>query len=169
MELSDTTSTIIGVVLCVAILAAFAYQRRRFTGIWLRGLKAYEEHRFDDAVAAFRYLAKKNPGFALARRMLGRSLLSTGAYEEAEKELTFALQLEPGNAHSRVDLATLLALTAPDREEQAIDLIEEAVELEPAIKSELAGLQQLRALKSNQRFCKIAGISAPEIHPARLN
>ncbi|MDZ4857703.1 MAG: tetratricopeptide repeat protein [Candidatus Hydrogenedentes bacterium] len=169
MPLSETASTFLGILACCGILAAFAYQRRRFHGIWERGLKAYEDRRFDAAVSAFQRIVKKDPGLAVARRMLGRSLISTGAFEQAEEHLQFALQLEPRNAHARVDMASLLALTAPERQELAIDFIEEAIALEPELKAEVVGLEQLRSLRGNRRFRELAGIPEPDIEPARLN
>ena len=169
MNFSDTTSTILGIFLCCAIIAVFAYQRRRLTGVWQRGLKAYEERRFEEAAAAFQVIVNKDPGLAVARRMLGRCLISTGAYEQAEEHLHFALQLEPRNAHARVDMASFLALTSPEREEEAIDLIGEAIALEPELKQEIVGLQQLRSLRDNPRFRALVGNSELEIEPARLN
>ena len=60
-----------------------------------------EEHRrageFDEAIRVARTGLDRHPGYISARVTLGRALLETGAYEEAQTELEFVIRTAPDN------------------------------------------------------------------------
>ena len=169
MTVESIAPTLLGVLLSVGVLSALAYQRRSLRKTWARGMAAYERGDTAELLKAFGYVVKKQPGWADARRMYARALTATGAVDQAEKELGFAMQLEPRNPDARVDLAIFLANIAPQREDEAIALLEEAVELKPELRMALATLQQFAGLRRNARFCVLAGLPEPVVTPARLN
>ena len=169
MELSSSTSTALGILICACILAAFVLQRRWTGAAWKRGMEANERNDFVEMSNAFRYVVKKYPGWAMARRMLARGLAGAGQHAEAERELRFAAQLEPRNAEGHIDLAAFLLTLSRERDEEALVCVQAALDVAPDMRAALATLPQLRALHSHPRFRDLAGLPEIEIAPARLN
>ena len=132
-------------------------------------MAAYERQDFNEVRNAFRYIVKKNPGWATARRMHARGLAGLGQHAEAEQELRLAAQLEPRNAEAHIDLAIFLASLARERHDEAVACIETALNVAPDMRPSVATLPQLRALHSHRRFRDLAGLPELEIAPARLN
>ena len=169
MESTSIASTLIGVGICASILIAHVLQRRRIRAAWKRGMEAYERKDFDAVRTAFRYVVKKYPGWATARRMLARGLAGLGKHEEAEQELRFAAQLEPRNAEGHIDLAIFLASRTHERHDDAVACVETALEVAPSMRAAVATLPQLRVLHKHARFRDLAGLPDVEIERARLN
>ncbi|NUM54047.1 MAG: hypothetical protein HUU46_10425 [Candidatus Hydrogenedentes bacterium] len=132
-------------------------------------MEAYERKDFAEVRNAFRYVVKKYPGWAMARRMLARGLAGLGQHAEAEQELRLAAQLEPRNAEGHIDLAIFLASLPRDRHEEAVACIETALGVAPEMRPAVATLPQLRALHSHPQFRMLAGLPDAEISAARLN
>lgn len=169
MEPTQIASTVFGICICASILLAYVFQRRWIRAAWKRGMDAYERSDFTEARDAFRYVVKKYPGWAMARRMLARGLAGLGNHKEAEQELRLAAQLEPRNAEGHLDLAIFLASLSRERHEEAVASIETALNVEPGMRQAVASSPQLRALHSSRKFRTIAGLPDAEIDPARLN
>ena len=169
MEDPSTTSTVIGIVVCACVLAAFVYQRRSLQAAWKRGMEACERQDFDAVRKSFRYIVKKQPGWALARRMLARGLAGLGQHAEAEEELRLAAQLEPRNADGHIDLAIFLTALSRDRHDDALACIQTALDVAPDMRAAIATLPQLRVLHAHPRFRTLAGLPELYIAPARLN
>lgn len=169
MDPSSIQPAILGILVCSAIVLAFAMKRRWIQQAWKRGMDAFHRNEFAEARNAFRYIVKKNPGWASARRMLARGLAGLGEHVEAEKELRFATQLEPRNPAGHIDLAVLLVSMSHERDDEALSCLETALEVSPDVRRALATLPQLRALHGNARFRDLAGLPDVDITPARLN
>lgn len=169
MEPTSIASTLIGAAICASILIVYVLQRRWIRAAWKRGMDAYERKDFDEVRAAFHYVVKKHPGWAVARRMLARGLAGLGKHEEAEQELRFAAQLEPRNAEGYIDLAIFLAARSHERHDEAVACVETALDVAPDMRAAVATLPQLRALHTHARFRDLAGLPEVEIARARLN
>jgi len=169
MDTQSLASTLFGAFVCACIAAAFVYQRRRVRGAWRRGMEAYARQDFAEVRQAFRYVVKKYPGWAMARRMLAKGLAALGDHAQAEQELRLAAQLEPRNADGHIDLAIFLASLARDRHEEAVACIETALAVAPDMRAAVAASPQLRPLHTLPKFRAIAGLPETAIAPARLN
>ncbi len=62
-----------------------------------RAAKAYEEKRYDDALAAYEWILDKEPDNAQVRYLLARTQLDMGDGKEAQRSINRALSAEPDN------------------------------------------------------------------------
>jgi Flp pilus assembly protein TadD len=143
-------------------MAFFATRRRRITGKWKQGVEAFERGDMEVAVKAFRACLRNAPTWVPARRLLGRALAAAHRIDEAEQELRLAAKLEPRNPEGHLDFAIFLARYAPDRADEAIDSLAEAVEHGPRLREQLAAIEPLAPLRDHPRFQAL--LSPPPLH-----
>ena len=90
----------------------------------------------EDAIYEFREAVSINPRDGFYRYNLGVALLKNGQFNEAYKELTESLRLEPDNFEARCALADVhseigRSLELEGREEAAADEFREAIAIDP--------------------------------------
>ncbi len=108
--------------------------------------QAFEQQGMNaEALAIYEQQRRQYPNNAFVLRSLGRFLFRTGKLEEARARLTEALQQEPANVPTHVDLGmTALQLNHVD---EAIEHIEAALQIQPEfpkLRDFLAELRQKR-------------------------
>jgi len=145
-------TTVVGVTILAATLIYFASRRHRIVSKWNEGIQAFERGDMDAAAKAFRACLRNAPTWVPARRLLGRALAATHRVAEAEKELQLAAKLEPRNPEGHLDFAIFLAHYAPDRPDDAIDALAEAVEHGPRLREKLMSIEPLAPLRNHPRF-----------------
>ena len=119
-----------------------------------RGVDALNAGRRDDARKAFERTLELEPLWAPARRVLARIYAEEGRHAEAEQHYRLACEFEPRNAEPLIDLAWFLALfKGPQGEQQAADVLRNAIALAPRLLDthreapELAALRHLASLQ----------------------
>jgi tetratricopeptide (TPR) repeat protein len=148
----ETVIGIVGVGLIAVYLGSAATRGPRARKLWDRGAAAYEQGRTEEALDAFRKLARMAPSWSPARRMYGVTLMQAGEPVRAEEELRLAAELEPRNAQGWLDLGTFLATRGSERHDEALDALERAVELAPRMREELDRIRLLESLHDDPRF-----------------
>ncbi len=93
------------------------------------GLAYLEENKLPEAETAFKELIRIAPDEALGYANLGLVYIRLGNYQEAEKQLRFALERAAVDPEIQLNLAEVLILT--NREDQAIVLLEETLRHHP--------------------------------------
>ena len=96
----------------------------------LRGQRAYERGRYQEALTEFEQAVAAAPTSAPARVSLAAALAATGRTPEAVAQLREALRLEPDDSTAHLDLGSLLLATGEPRE--AVVHLRRASELSPA-------------------------------------
>jgi uncharacterized protein (TIGR03032 family) len=75
---------------------------------WLaRGVECFRQHRYAQAIAAFRECLSRQPDFPDARYDLGVALAAAGEYTEALEHLRWACEREPDRSEVHVSLGSL--------------------------------------------------------------
>lgn len=92
---------------------------------FLMGKASYETGRFDEAAAFFRKTLQTDPGFNVAHRELGKTLISLRENDAAERELR---QADPDDPEALYFLGGLLA---QERAAEAVPVLNRALELNP--------------------------------------
>ncbi len=111
------------------------------------GIAHLEEGELSEAVAEFQRLTELAPREALGYSNLGLTHLRMGNFQQAEAQVQEALRLDENNPDIRAILALIYEMS--NREDQAIDVLEQTLEENPDHVISLYNLVQFYA-KSNQ-------------------
>lgn len=139
-----------GILLCR--WAAGYWRGWRLHRSWNRGHAAVEAGDLVAAEVAFRECVRLAPIYAPIRRILGRVLARRRKLDEAEEHFRMGAELEPRNAAGHLDLGVFLAMSGPDRADEAIDAFATAVECDPNLRKTLREEPRLGRLRENERF-----------------
>ena len=127
-------AVLVGVLLFGGSHSAAA-QKQKNLDIWFeRGMTAFEEARYDDAVEAFNWIIKRDRDHTEAQYMMAQIYLATGDVKAADKAIVRALRQEPENVKY---LAMQLQLGFPRnpikvlRKQKKRDLTEKIFTLDP--------------------------------------
>ena len=146
----------VGVAILLSIILlrwAVGYWRQsRLKHWWRKGQAALEVHDFVAAEVALRECVRLAPIYAPVRRVLGRVLAHRHKLQEAEEHLRMGAELEPRNPAGHLDLGLFLAMTNPERIEEAIDALAKAVECDPDLRGALSNEARLMHLRQHKRF-----------------
>lgn len=97
-------------------------------GLLVRGAISSAEQQFDAAIADARTVLRTDPDSAPAFSLLARTYLAMGDRTMAAQSLRDLIRVDQSDAQARLDLAGLLANTAPG---EAISLLDQAIALRP--------------------------------------
>ncbi|GMV91232.1 MAG: hypothetical protein AMXMBFR82_10100 [Candidatus Hydrogenedentota bacterium] len=159
--MDEGRSTILGLLIlagCIGLMWLRGYRLRRS---WRKGIEALEAGDMQTAAAWLQSCVKQSPSWVPARRLLGRALVASGCFEEAEKHLRLAAQFEPRDAEGYLELAMFLANCPPVRLEEAIDQLAKAMEYAPRLRQEADRMPQLAPLRDHPRWAELAGEVVP--------
>lgn len=123
----------------LAVFPTSGRLRRRLAGIYI------DQGRLDDAIAQLNEAMGLEPMMPDTYGILGQLYLQRGEYEKAEQSLAEARRLDPNNGLHMARLGALLVeLADPDRQAEAAELLEQAVQRDR--RSYLAHFYLARAL-----------------------
>ena len=110
--------------------------------------EAYTRNAQDEkAVPEVREVVRLAPDEPFAHRAMGAILGRTGRYEEAIKEIEIAIRMDPKDNASRVLLAMQLG-KIPGRLDDAVSILQKAIEVDPGDVTAQEALKQAQQLKT---------------------
>ncbi len=137
------------------------------TELYADGVNKLREKNPNAAIILFKSALEKDQNFLDARYQLAKAYLSTGKYEQAEKEFQKVVRLNPTLPDIKLDLAKLYnCLKKPD---QAISLAEEYLVSKPDSADALEAIGSGYALKKMPREAEASFLSALQKEPGRLS
>ncbi len=140
-------------LIVIGIQFGMRFFRMRRLGYWLkRGMEAYGEARYQDALRAFRKCVGIAPEWLHSRAMLGMSLAQTGNKEEALREITLVQQLQPRQGEAWTLTCLFYALCAPEDHDKLAEAIETLHALDPPAAAALVMKPQFRQFDNTRRF-----------------
>jgi predicted Zn-dependent protease len=156
--------TALGLALLLSIVG-FQYFRRHKTQQqlmthWKEAQRALVEKRIDDAERALRACLELMPLMVMARRALGAVLAQQDRLDEAERELKMAAELQPRKPEGHLDLALFYARYQPDRADDTIHALKEAVVHAPQLREDIFKDPRFAAL---HRFPEFAAFGAEAV------
>ncbi|HUW62471.1 MAG TPA: tetratricopeptide repeat protein [Candidatus Bathyarchaeia archaeon] len=144
------------VLLIIALRSVYMqWKRRRFAILLKSGADAVKNKDFAGAESAFRDSVRLAPTSAQIRLALGAVLAQRQKFKEAEEQLRLAAQLEPRKPLGHLELGFFLALSAPDRSDEAVAAFAEAVKCAPQVREGLAKDPRLAGLRQHAEFQKL--------------
>jgi len=144
------------VLLIIGLRSVYTqWKRRRFAALLKAGAEAVKNKDFAAAESAFRGSVRLAPTSAQIRLALGAVLAHRQKFKEAEEQLRLAAQLEPRKPLGHLELGFFLALSAPDRADEAVAAFAEAVKCAPQVREGLVKDPRLAQLRQHAEFQKL--------------
>jgi predicted Zn-dependent protease len=158
-------STALGLALLLSVVG-FQYFRRhktqqRLMTQWKEAQRALVEKRIDDAERALRACLELMPLMVMARRALGAVLAQQDRLDEAERELKMAAELQPRKPEGHLDLALFYARYQPDRAEDTISALKEAIVHAPQLREDIIKDPRFAALHERPGFAALGDVATP--------
>lgn len=144
----------------LALLLAYHWGRgrmrmTRMKKSWESALLALKDNNLEAAEGHFTRCVRLMPMWTPARFMLGGVLAKRGRFVEAEAQLKMGADLEPRSADGHVQLGMFYLVCQPERADDAIASLEQAVACDPALRERFAKEPQLAPLRTHPRFQRL--------------
>lgn len=144
------------VLLIIGLRSVYTqWKRRRFAALLKGGAEAFKNKDSAAAEAALQGCVRLAPTSAQMRLALGAVLAQRQKFKEAEEQLRLAAQLEPRKPLGHLELGLFLAISAPDRADEAVAAFAEAVKCAPQVREVLAKDPRLAGLRQHAEFQKL--------------
>lgn len=157
-------STVAGLALLLGLVSFQYYKRHKhqknIERLWREAQAALTEQRIADAERLLRECVKEMPLFIMARRALGAVLAQENRFDEAEKELKLAAELQPRKPEGHLDLALFYARFQPERIDDAVNALKEVITHAPQLRQDIYRDARFAAFKDHPGFAAFGPESA---------
>ena len=133
-------------------IAARQVRLLRLKRAWTRGHEALKATQLEVAEQEFRRCVRLMPMWKAGRSLLGVVLAQLNRLDEAEEEFKMVASLEPRQPDGHLALAYFYATHRPERAEEAVLSLREAVQCDPALLSRLRNDPRLGSLRNQPAF-----------------